>query len=67
MLSNAAPYLAIFALVAAAALFGLTLWLRVNLRRLQAGQRAILGPHGRRDIVQHTGMLEEQVLPKLVR
>jgi hypothetical protein len=61
VLRDAAPYLAVFATVAAVALAGLVVWLTLTARRLQAGQRAVLGPHGRRDLVEHTEMLEEQV------
>ena len=61
MLRDVAPYLAVFATVAAVVLAGLVVWLARAARRLQAGQRAILGPHGRRDLVQHIEMLEEQV------
>jgi Protein of unknown function (DUF4446) len=61
VLRDVAPYLAVFASVAAVALAGLVVWLTLTGRRLQAGQRAVLGPHGRRDLVEHTEMLEEQV------
>jgi hypothetical protein len=61
VLRDVASYLAVFATVAAVALAGLAAWLTLTLRRLQAGQRAVLGPHGRRDIVAHVGTLEEQV------
>ena len=61
MLRDAAPYLAVFATVAAVALAGLVVWLTLTSRRLQAGQRAVLGPHGRRDLVEHIEMLEDQV------
>ena len=61
MLRDVAPYLAVFATVAAVALAGVVVWLTLTARRLQAGQRAVLGPHGRRDLVEHTEMLEDQV------
>lgn len=61
MLRDVAPYLAVFATVAAVALAGVVAWLTLTARRLQAGQRAVLGPHGRRDLVEHTEMLEDQV------
>ena len=61
MLRDVAPYLAVFATVAAVGLAGVVVWLTLTARRLQAGQRAVLGPHGRRDLVEHTEMLEDQV------
>ena len=61
MLRDVAPYLAVFATAAAVALAGVVVWLTLTARRLQAGQRAVLGPHGRRDLVEHTEMLEDQV------
>ena len=61
MLRDVAPYLAVFATVAAVALAGVVVWVTLTARRLQAGQRAVLGPHGRRDLVEHTEMLEDQV------
>jgi hypothetical protein len=61
VLRDVAPYLAVFATVAAVALAGVVVWLTLTARRLQAGQRAVLGPHGRRDLVEHAEMLEDQV------
>ena len=61
MLRDVAPYLAVFATVAVVALAGVVVWLTLTARRLQAGQRAVLGPHGRRDLVEHMEMLEDQV------
>jgi len=61
VLRDVAPYLAVFATVAAVALAGVVVWLTLTARRLQAGQRAVLGPHGRRDLVEHIEMLEDQV------
>ena len=60
-LRDLAPYLAVFATAAAVALLVLAVWLGHSLRRLKAGQLVVLGPHGRRDLVDHVGMLEEQV------
>jgi len=61
VLRDVAPYLAVFATVAAVVLAGLVVWLTLTARHLQAGQRVVLGPHGQRDLVEHTEMLEEQV------
>jgi hypothetical protein len=61
VLRDVAPYLAVFATVATVALAGVVVWLTLTARRLQAGQRAVLGPHGRRDLVEHVEMLEDQV------
>jgi hypothetical protein len=61
VLRDVAPYLAVFATVAAVALAGVVVWLTLTARHLRAGQRAVLGPHGRRDLVEHTEMLEDQV------
>jgi hypothetical protein len=60
-LRDLAPYLAVFATAAAVALLAVAVWLGRSLRRLKAGQAAVLGPHGRRDLVDHAGVLEEQV------
>jgi hypothetical protein len=37
----------------------LSAWLLRQLRRLRAGQRAVLGEHGERDLVDHAAHLEE--------
>jgi hypothetical protein len=60
-LRDLAPYLAVVATAAVVALFILVVWLARSLRHVRAGQLAVLGPHGRRDLVEHAGMLEEQV------
>ena len=55
------PYLAVFAAAAAVILLCLLLVLMRKLGRLREAQHVVLGPHGRRDLVAHVGMLEEQV------
>lgn len=60
-LRDLAPYLAVFATAASVVLLGLAVWLVRSLRRLRAGQLIVLGPHGRRNVVEHVGELQEQV------
>lgn len=61
MLQDVSPYLALASTVVVAILIGLVVWLTLSLRRLQTGQRAVLGPYGRRDVVEHIAALEDQV------
>ena len=61
MLRDIAPVFAVCATVAVVLLAGVAIWLVLGQRRLRAGQRVVLGPHGQRDLVEHAESLEEQV------
>ncbi len=61
MLNSSAPYIALAALVLALALGVVALRLATRLREIQTAQRALLGPHQKRDLAQHALDLEEQV------
>jgi hypothetical protein len=57
--SSTAGIVAIAACAVALIAFALCVWLLITVRRLRAGQRAVLGEHGQDDLVAHAAHLED--------
>ncbi len=58
-LSSTAGAVAIAGCGLAAVALVLVVWLTIQVRRLRAGQRAVLGAHGQRDLVDHAAGIEQ--------
>ena len=57
--SSTAGIVAVAACVLGAVAIALAVRLSITVRRLRAGQRAVLGEHGERDLVDHGAQLEQ--------